>query len=90
MKAAKADNKKLETEVARLTTSNDKLANDEGLWYSMAKELENKLEVIKKVRVMFVCPQPTEAITGTTMFCLVGQASRLVFQPFARFRPFPT
>ncbi|CAM9609020.1 unnamed protein product [Ectocarpus sp. 4 AP-2014] len=48
VKAVKADNKELEAEVARLTTSNEKLADDEGRWYSLARELENQMEVIKK------------------------------------------
>ncbi|CAM9563646.1 unnamed protein product [Ectocarpus fasciculatus] len=48
VKAVKADNKQLEAEVARLTTSNEKLADDEGRWYSLARELENQMEVIKK------------------------------------------
>ncbi|CAM9141858.1 unnamed protein product [Ectocarpus sp. 6 AP-2014] len=48
VKAVRADNKELEAEVARLTTSNEKLADDEGRWYSLARELENQMEVIKK------------------------------------------
>ncbi|CAM9731264.1 unnamed protein product, partial [Ectocarpus sp. 12 AP-2014] len=48
VKAVKADNKELEAEVARLKTSNEKLADDEGRWYSLARELENQIEVIKK------------------------------------------
>lgn len=73
MKAVKADNKQLEAEVARLTTSNEKLADDEGRWYSLARELENQMEVIKKVSD--VCPQPTETTIRPCSFSLDGHSS---------------
>ena len=46
----KASNGDLEERVAKLVTSNEKLADDEGRWYSLARELENQMDVIKKVR----------------------------------------
>lgn len=63
----------LEAEVARLTTSNEKLADDEGRWYSLARELENQMEVIKKVS--HVCPQPTETMVRPCSFWLDGHPS---------------
>lgn len=44
----KAANRGLEDQRDQLTKSNDKLADDEGRWYSLARELESQLEVIKK------------------------------------------
>ncbi|CBJ32574.1 conserved unknown protein [Ectocarpus siliculosus] len=49
VKAAKATNQQLETEVARLTTSNEKLADDEGRWHSIARELQSRMEAFRKV-----------------------------------------
>lgn len=46
----KAVNSDLETRVSQLTTSNDKLLDSEGRWYSLARELENQMDVIKKVK----------------------------------------
>lgn len=46
----KASNGDLEERVAKLVSSNEKLADDEGRWYSLARELENQMDVIKKVR----------------------------------------
>lgn len=56
----RAVNGDLETRVSQLTTSNEKLMDSEGRWYSLARELENQMDVIKKVkmqrgRVVFVC-----------------------------------
>lgn len=48
-KAAKATNQQLGTGVARLTMSNEKLADDDRLWYSMARKLHSSMEAIKKV-----------------------------------------
>ncbi|CAM9835096.1 unnamed protein product [Ectocarpus sp. 12 AP-2014] len=48
VKAAKATNQQLETEVARLTTSNEKLADDEGRWHSIARELQSRMEAFRK------------------------------------------
>lgn len=45
----KANNSGLEERVAKLTQSNEKLADDEGRWYSLARELENQMDVIKEV-----------------------------------------
>lgn len=45
----KASNGDLEERVAKLVASNEKLADDEGRWYSLARELENQMDVIKKV-----------------------------------------
>lgn len=59
-KAAKID---LETRVRQLTVSNEKLADDEGRWYSLARELENQMDVIKKVRRLRVVPAVYMSIT---------------------------
>ncbi|CAM9145585.1 unnamed protein product [Hapterophycus canaliculatus] len=48
VEAAKEANSDLETRVAHLTTANEKLADDEGRWYSLARELESQMDVIKK------------------------------------------
>ena len=42
-------NSDLETRVSQLTSSNEKLLDSEGQWYSLARELENQMDVIKKV-----------------------------------------
>ncbi|CAM9090622.1 unnamed protein product, partial [Ectocarpus sp. 6 AP-2014] len=49
VKAAKATNQQLETEVARLTTSHEKLADDEGRWHSISRELQSRMEAFRKV-----------------------------------------
>eukprot|EP00752_Nemacystus_decipiens_P009407 g8410.t1 len=41
-------NSDLETRLSHLTTSNEKLLDSEGRWYSLARELENQMDVIKK------------------------------------------
>lgn len=46
---ARAVNSDLETRVTQLATSNEKLLDSEGRWYSLARELENQMDVIKKV-----------------------------------------
>ncbi|CAM9986890.1 unnamed protein product [Scytosiphon promiscuus] len=48
MEMAKAANSDLQTRLSHLTTANEKLADDEGRWYSLARELENQMDVIKK------------------------------------------
>lgn len=48
---ARAVNGDLETRVSQLTTSYEKLLDSEGRWYSLARELENQMDVIKKVNV---------------------------------------
>ena len=35
--------------MSQLATSNEKLLDSEGRWYSLARELENQMDVIKKV-----------------------------------------
>lgn len=42
-------NSDLETRATQLDKSNEKLADDEGRWYSLARELETQMDVIKKV-----------------------------------------
>lgn len=44
----KALNSDLESQTAQLGKSNEQLADDEGRWYSLARELENQMEIIKK------------------------------------------
>eukprot|EP00903_Cladosiphon_okamuranus_P011049 g10434.t1 len=44
----RAVNSDLEARLSQLTTSNEKLLDSEGRWYSLARELENQMDVIKK------------------------------------------
>lgn len=65
----------LETRVSQLTTSNEKLLDSEGRWYSLARELENQMDVIKKVNTRrccdaLVCIRVTR--TTTSLVTLVG------------------
>lgn len=77
VKAAKATSQQLETEVARLTTSNEKLADDEGRWHSIARELQSRMEAFRKVSALV-----------TTAFASVQRTSRLECHPSAGFVPF--
>lgn len=52
MEATKAISSDLQTRVEHLTTANEKLSDDEGRWYSLARELENQMDVIKKVATL--------------------------------------
>lgn len=53
VKELKAVNRELEDRSAQLSKSNEKLADDEGRWYSLARELESQLDVIKKASFRF-------------------------------------
>lgn len=50
MEELKSSNSDLETRAEHLQKTNEKLADDEGRWYSLARELENQMDVIKEVR----------------------------------------
>lgn len=45
----KAANSDLESHAVQLRKSNEKLADDEGRWYSLARELESQMDVIREV-----------------------------------------
>ena len=48
----RAQNSELESRTAQLAEANEKLADSEGRLYSLARELENQMEVIKKVMTL--------------------------------------
>lgn len=48
-------NRELEDDASRLAKSNEKLADDEGRWYALAKELEGQMDMMKKVSLGSIC-----------------------------------
>lgn len=58
-------NSELESETGELRKANEKLADDEGRWYSLARELESQMAVIKKVSFwMYQCLRLLQRVHG--------------------------